>query len=67
MTKSYGVLRIGCGSPSAIAWRQSARLGVLRDVGYEGFLTNEREVRENPAHNIRMALQFFNNYKRYQA
>lgn len=36
-----------------------AYLKALRDIGYEGFLTIEREVGDNPEKDIREAVQFF--------
>ena len=38
-------------------------LAALEDIGYKGFLTIEREVGANPAHDIAEAVKFLNNIK----
>lgn len=43
----------------AVPW--AAYLQALRDVGYDGYLTIEREVGPNPAADIRMAVEFLKN------
>lgn len=35
----------------------------LEDIGYTGFLTIEREVGENPAADIALAVEFLNRYR----
>ena len=35
----------------------------LEDIGYNGFLTIEREVKENPAADIALAVEFLNRYR----
>ena len=35
----------------------------LEDIGYTGFLTIEREVKENPAADIALAVEFLNRYR----
>ena len=44
---------LGTGS---VPW--DAYLAALRDIGYKGFLTIEREVGDNPADDIGMAVDF---------
>lgn len=39
-----------------------AYLNALRDIGYQGFLTVEREVGEDPAADIRTAVEFLKNH-----
>lgn len=39
-------------------------LAALEDIGYKGFLTIEREVGENPAHDIAEAVKFLNKVKK---
>jgi len=38
-------------------------LAALEDIGYKGFLTIEREVGDNPAHDIEEAVKFLNKVK----
>ncbi len=44
-----------------VKWQ--AYLDALRDIGYDGYLTIEREVGENPAADIEMAVNFLDGYK----
>lgn len=40
-----------------------AYIAALKDIGYDGYLTIEREVGENPAADIEMAVKFLDGYK----
>lgn len=40
----------------------NAYLQALREIGYQGFLTIEREVKEDPAADIAMAVEFLRNH-----
>ena len=42
---------------------KSVAMNALEDIGYTGFLTIEREVGENPAADIALAVEFLNRYR----
>lgn len=53
--KYYEEVPLGTGSVDFTAY-----LKALEEIGYKGFLTIEREVGENPAKDIKTAVDFLN-------